>query len=389
MTLLRGHFAMMLLCSDEGAPARVAPSEIEHALALVDRRRRSRGVRAPGDRRAAAPATGGSPWVLTVHGGDRPGIVSAVVREVAAAGGNITDLTTRLAGDLDPLIAEIDLPVGVLTEAALEASIKAASGVAADLGVGASLRPGLHLMSRERSPAPSTTGSPPGARPSSASRAGCWTSSVPLRPCCRRPGGAARPHLAGRRPARRRPGRHHAGQPLAGVGLAAPQVGGRRDGSSASTSPPHPKTREHHGTFVLCNAEVVESSAQREGPRGLQCERPRPHLRREARVAHRRPRGAPGHRRAGRGRGRRVRGACPAARSTRTTAPGLLFPRPRRRRPRRLRSPDFLPHPLLTPRRPLYPNRREEAVLKTAAQSGFELLPEHDAPTQALAFRST
>ena len=35
MTLLRGHFAMMLLCSDEGARERVAPSEIEHALSSL------------------------------------------------------------------------------------------------------------------------------------------------------------------------------------------------------------------------------------------------------------------------------------------------------------------------------------------------------------------
>ena len=48
--------------------------------------------------------------MLTVHGGDRPGIVSAVIGEVAQVGGNVTDLTTRLAGDLYLLIAELDLP---------------------------------------------------------------------------------------------------------------------------------------------------------------------------------------------------------------------------------------------------------------------------------------
>ncbi len=43
------------------------------------------------------------------------------------------------------------------------------------------------------------------------------------------------------------------------VGLAAPQVGvGARVFCVDVSS--HPKTREHHGTFVLCNAEVVESS---------------------------------------------------------------------------------------------------------------------------------
>ena len=78
----------------------------------------------------------GSPWVLTVHGGDRPGIVSAVVGEVAAVGGNITDLTTRLAGDLYLLVAEIDLPAGTDVEA-LRGAVDAA---AAALGVGATLR---------------------------------------------------------------------------------------------------------------------------------------------------------------------------------------------------------------------------------------------------------
>jgi peptide deformylase len=43
------------------------------------------------------------------------------------------------------------------------------------------------------------------------------------------------------------------------VGLAAPQVGvGLRVFSVDVTG--HPKTRTSHGTFVLCNAEVVESS---------------------------------------------------------------------------------------------------------------------------------
>ena len=74
--------------------------------------------------------------MLTVHGGDRPGIVSAVVREVATAGGNITDLTTRLAGDLYLLVAELDLPAGA-DVTAVDSAIKAA---AAAVGVTATLR---------------------------------------------------------------------------------------------------------------------------------------------------------------------------------------------------------------------------------------------------------
>jgi peptide deformylase len=43
------------------------------------------------------------------------------------------------------------------------------------------------------------------------------------------------------------------------VGLAAPQVGAGLQVFCVDVSA-HPKTRDHHGTFVLCNAEVVGAS---------------------------------------------------------------------------------------------------------------------------------
>ena len=130
MTLLRGHFAMMLICTGASGS-----TEIEEALS---------GLTADGSltvsvRQVPEESTYesvGSSYVLTVHGGDRPGIVSSVVAEVARVGGNITDLTTRLAGELYLLVAEVDLPAGV-DVSALETAL---SGVAADLGVGVSLR---------------------------------------------------------------------------------------------------------------------------------------------------------------------------------------------------------------------------------------------------------
>jgi glycine cleavage system transcriptional repressor len=132
MTLLRGHFAMTLICAGD-----VAGTEIETALApLATDGTLTVTVREVPEEDTGARAKGGTSWVLTVHGGDRPGIVSSIVTEVARVGGNITDLTTRLAGDLYLLIAEIDLPAGV-GFAALEESIK---DTAAALGVGATLR---------------------------------------------------------------------------------------------------------------------------------------------------------------------------------------------------------------------------------------------------------
>ncbi|MDP9820236.1 glycine cleavage system protein R [Nocardioides massiliensis] len=130
MTLLRGHFAMMLLCDGE-----VAREDVVAALAgLEDDGTLTVEVReVPTEE--TAPAAGPS-YVLTVHGGDRSGIVSSIVSEVAAVGGNITDLTTRLAGELYLLIAEVDLPAGVDADAVAE-SLR---GVAGELGVEVSLR---------------------------------------------------------------------------------------------------------------------------------------------------------------------------------------------------------------------------------------------------------
>lgn len=131
MTLLRGHFAMMLICAgpatDAEIEAALSPLTTDGTLTVTARE-------VPAEQ---AAATSGTSWVLTVHGGDRPGIVSCVVEEVAKVGGNITDLTTRLAGDLYLLIAEIDLPASA-DAVAVEAAIKAA---ATTLGVGATLRP--------------------------------------------------------------------------------------------------------------------------------------------------------------------------------------------------------------------------------------------------------
>jgi glycine cleavage system transcriptional repressor len=130
MTLLRGHFAMMLVCAgdapDADIEAALAPLTADGTLTVT--------VREVPEEEAGGPA--GSSWVLTVHGGDRPGIVSSVVGEVAAVGGNITDLTTRLAGDLYLLVAEIDLPA----DADVTALERAIGSVASSLGVGATLR---------------------------------------------------------------------------------------------------------------------------------------------------------------------------------------------------------------------------------------------------------
>ena len=130
MTLLRGHFAMTLICAGT-----VPAAEVEAALSPLVEDALTVTVREI-EEEDEQPALG-DPYLVTVHGADRLGIVARLAGVIAAAGGNITDLTTRLVGDLYVLIAEVDVPTGTDVEA-LEATI---SRVATELGVEAGLRP--------------------------------------------------------------------------------------------------------------------------------------------------------------------------------------------------------------------------------------------------------
>ena len=130
MTLLRGHFAMTLVCAGE-----VTPIEVESALAPLTAEGLVVTVRQVDTEAAARPA--GGHYVLRLHGADRLGIVTAVTQVLADAGGNITDLTTRLAAGLYVIVAEVDLPATVDID---ELGTRLRT-VAAGLGVEASLAP--------------------------------------------------------------------------------------------------------------------------------------------------------------------------------------------------------------------------------------------------------
>jgi glycine cleavage system transcriptional repressor len=123
MTLLRGHFAMTMVAAlTTGAAA------IEVELAGLTRSGLVVSV-------LELPAASGvqdpsEPYLLSVHGADRPGIVSAVTRAIADLGGNITDLSTRLAEGFYVLAAEVALPLDQADRARSELR-----EIAADLGV--------------------------------------------------------------------------------------------------------------------------------------------------------------------------------------------------------------------------------------------------------------
>jgi glycine cleavage system transcriptional repressor len=129
MTLLRGHFAMTLICAGEADA-----TEIEAALQPLVNGSLNVTVREVPEEPNLPPL--GSSYLVTVHGADRLGIVARLASVIAEAGGNITDLTTRLSGTLYVLLAEVDLP----RSADVESLQLRLAEVSAELGVDTSMR---------------------------------------------------------------------------------------------------------------------------------------------------------------------------------------------------------------------------------------------------------
>jgi glycine cleavage system transcriptional repressor len=129
MTLLRGHFAMTLICAGEADAA-----QIDAALQPLVNSSLDVTVREVPEEPELPPV--GYTYLMTVHGADRLGIVARLASVIAEAGGNITDLTTRLSRTLYVLLAEVDLPRSTDIES-LQARL---AKVSAELGVETSLR---------------------------------------------------------------------------------------------------------------------------------------------------------------------------------------------------------------------------------------------------------
>jgi glycine cleavage system transcriptional repressor len=125
MTLLRGHFAMVLLVRTGAGAAAVeaALRPLGEGGALVI------NARVLDD--SVPSAVQGPIYALRVHGADRPGIVATITAVVARHGANIVDLGTRLVDGLYVLIAELELPEEA-SVVGLEAELKGAAG---ELGV--------------------------------------------------------------------------------------------------------------------------------------------------------------------------------------------------------------------------------------------------------------
>lgn len=132
MSILRGHFAMMLVVD---CPPGVGATALEHAIetatSAFDLVVSVRPI--GGERVGGTPS--GDPWTLVVYGADRPGIVHRVATDLADAGVNIVDLTTRVSPGASRPVYSMVLEVTIPTSVDAGEISRRLDAAAADLGV--------------------------------------------------------------------------------------------------------------------------------------------------------------------------------------------------------------------------------------------------------------
>jgi glycine cleavage system transcriptional repressor len=132
MSILRGHFAVMLIVS--------VPEGVGGDLqGRLERVREDLELEAIAVNEVDELAPGGEPThVLTVYGADHPGIVQAVSQALAERGVNITDLHTRIAGGTQAPVYVMVMEVAVAGDVeALHSSLRR---VGEESGLDVSLR---------------------------------------------------------------------------------------------------------------------------------------------------------------------------------------------------------------------------------------------------------
>jgi glycine cleavage system transcriptional repressor len=104
MTLLRGHFVMVLLVR-AGASAAAVEAALHPLISDGSLVINARVLGEPSRNQVSGPI-----YALRVQGADRPGIVAEITRVVARHGANIVGLGTRVDAGFSVLTAELQLP---------------------------------------------------------------------------------------------------------------------------------------------------------------------------------------------------------------------------------------------------------------------------------------
>ncbi|HEY3283491.1 MAG TPA: ACT domain-containing protein [Armatimonadota bacterium] len=109
MTRLRNEFAMILLA--RGGPGLRLEQLQEHVRPALEELGLTSSFRCLEPGEDGTTAADAEKWLITVYGGDKPGIVHRVAALLASQGCNVTDVVTRAVGQQDSVIYIMHLEV--------------------------------------------------------------------------------------------------------------------------------------------------------------------------------------------------------------------------------------------------------------------------------------
>ena len=139
MTRLENEFAIMLIFS---ASSKITEAKLTQAFAPVEKSMKlAVHIKPLSAKEAAAPSKGGVPFVISIYGADKAGIVFQVAQALARAHVNITDVHTHRSASGGPslyaMLLEVEAPAKT-TDQMLTAQL---ASLAKKLGVELSVRP--------------------------------------------------------------------------------------------------------------------------------------------------------------------------------------------------------------------------------------------------------
>lgn len=129
MTILGGHFAIVLLVTTSDEPDELDAILHEHLTAF--------GLTISVSQAALPATTLASTHLLSVYGADEPGIVARVTKALADNGANIVDLETQVVGQPEEPVYAMVLEFSCSDDAAVTTAIAEACS---ELGVDHTLR---------------------------------------------------------------------------------------------------------------------------------------------------------------------------------------------------------------------------------------------------------